>query len=414
MIFVAGVPVGQVSGGLQKKVAALNGEPFQSMNISEICTSIEKSLTRNLRLAVHDEERQQYHHQALQGIAEKVVPALDRLFIEKGEGSQELEKARTVALDLASFVCIGFIRTCTNYSWGISRIEEVASSCQDPQLKKKLVSYTNQLKKRWNIAEPGGLSHNPRAKHIRRQSNHPDMLKNFLLLTILLGCLTFFVLHIDFASLVFPGWNEPQQTAVSSTTHQEHQTETRVPETQVIPEAPSRPVESSVGHFYSFTDKQGVVHIVNDPDRVPPEAKAGMKVTRAGVSRGNVTPVTIKDNQVLVPVTVSLRGQSVDALFLLDTGASVTVISEVLASRLGVVASEVKAGRTTIADGSVVASHLFQADSLAVGSRSQPNAQVSIISRRVSEGYDGLLGMNFLKNFRYHVDFGRSVIEWGG
>jgi clan AA aspartic protease (TIGR02281 family) len=104
----------------------------------------------------------------------------------------------------------------------------------------------------------------------------------------------------------------------------------------------------------------------------------------------------------------------VDALFLLDTGASITAIYEGLASRLGVGASEVRAGRTVIADGSAVASYLFQADSLAVGTRSQANAQVSIISRSVGEGYDGLLGMNFLKNFRYHVDFGRSVIDWGG
>ncbi|HEX8960261.1 MAG TPA: hypothetical protein VF775_01680 [Geobacteraceae bacterium] len=27
---------------------------------------------------------------------------------------------------------------------------------------------------------------------------------------------------------------------------------------------------------------------------------------------------------------------------------------------------------------------------------------------------EGLLGMNSLKEFRYHVDFKRGVIEWGG
>ena len=30
-----------------------------------------------------------------------------------------------------------------------------------------------------------------------------------------------------------------------------------------------------------------------------------------------------------------------------------------------------------------------------------------------SGGYDGLLGMNFLRELRYHVDFNTSTIKWG-
>ncbi|HLE41426.1 MAG TPA: peptidase, partial [Nitrospirota bacterium] len=66
-----------------------------------------------------------------------------------------------------------------------------------------------------------------------------------------------------------------------------------------------------------------------------------------------------------------------------------------------------------VADGRSVSSYSFVADSLNVGSRSLPHVRTSVLPGSGGEGYDGLLGMDFLKNFRYHVDFGRSVIEWG-
>lgn len=241
-----------------------------------------------------------------------------------------------------------------------------------------------------------------------------------MLIVIVLGGATFFVGHMDVTSLVFPALNFSRQQVDSSRPSEECRPESLASTTEGIPsqlpraEEPIRPVAPSEGHFYTFTDRQGTVHIVNDLEKVPTEARGGVKVFRADASRRLVTPVIIKGDQVLLPVTISLRGRTVEALFLLDTGASVTTINEGLAVRLGVTASEVREGRTTIADGRTVGSYLFQADSLSVGFRSVANAQVSIISRSVGQGYDGLLGMNFLKNFRYHLDFDRSVIEWSG
>jgi len=51
---------------------------------------------------------------------------------------------------------------------------------------------------------------------------------------------------------------------------------------------------------------------------------------------------------------------------------------------------------------------------LRTGSRNLENIPISVLPGSGGERHDGLLGMNYLKNFRYHVDFARSVIEWGG
>jgi hypothetical protein len=57
--------------------------------------------------------------------------------------------------------------------------------------------------------------------------------------------------------------------------------------------------------------------------------------------------------------------------------------------------------------------YLSNADSFKVGSRTGYDVPISILSGSGGERYDGLLGMDFLKHPRYHVDFERSVIEWG-
>lgn len=388
------------------------------MSIPDICNSIEKELSNNLRHAANDAERQMYHYEALKDIGEKLIPALNRLMAEKEEGS-ELEQARVAALNVSSFVCIGFIRTCANFNVGVTCLDKIADNCREPQLKKKLVSYTNQLKTSWNRSAPGGIAHNPRAKKILTKAGRSSWLGNLLRITLLFGGATYFFTHIDLASLISPGRSAPEEQAVTSQLQNSQGQEEAVSTPQVITAEPQietklQSSEPASGRYYMFTDKQGVIHIVDDPNKVPPGFRVTIKDTNPGVSRVTTTPVTIRNNQVLVPVTLSLRGRVVEARLLLDTGASVTAVGEHVAAKLGVMSSEVTEGRTTIADGRSIGTYSLQVDTLAVGSRSLNNARISIIPRSGYVEHDGLLGMNFLKNYRYHVDFSRSVIEWGG
>jgi len=59
-------------------------------------------------------------------------------------------------------------------------------------------------------------------------------------------------------------------------------------------------------------------------------------------------------------------------------------------------------------------SSFFTTESLAVGTHLLSQVKVSILPGSNSDGHEELLRMNFLKQFRYRVDFGRSIIEWGG
>lgn len=141
-------------------------------------------------------------------------------------------------------------------------------------------------------------------------------------------------------------------------------------------------------------------------------ARSGSRGGSPGSSGGDATSVAIYGNTVIVPVTISYRGTSVDANLVLDTGASVTTISERLAGRLGIQAAGTRAVVGVVADGRLVGARSFVAESMAVGPRRLAGVQTMVLPGSGTPVSDGLLGMNFLKNFKYHVDFRRKVIDW--
>jgi predicted aspartyl protease len=114
---------------------------------------------------------------------------------------------------------------------------------------------------------------------------------------------------------------------------------------------------------------------------------------------------------ILVPTHVNGRGPY---HFILDTGASVSLISPGLASSLGIHSNtEEKA----FGAGGAVPISLARVDSIAVGLARQENAQVAItneleqVGAKLKAQVDGDLGYSFMKDFRVTVDYQRSALR---
>ena len=123
------------------------------------------------------------------------------------------------------------------------------------------------------------------------------------------------------------------------------------------------------------------------------------------------TKVIIEGNRILVPVTLVNHGSQIETLMLLDTGASQMVIYRDIADQLNVVTIE--KGLAQVAGGQTIQTEMGQLSYVKVGPVKMLDPIVIIMNH---EGrpvkHKGLLGMNFLRNVQYSIDYKNQVIKW--
>lgn len=112
-------------------------------------------------------------------------------------------------------------------------------------------------------------------------------------------------------------------------------------------------------------------------------------------------------------VSVQVNGRDEAALFLLDTGSSLTVLTPLYAKRLGItVPTEVRRRELTGIGGHKVSVPLVTVARLGVGSAVVENLTVGVYDAIPdAPAVDGILGLDFLKRFTFTVDTSSKVLR---
>ncbi len=189
----------------------------------------------------------------------------------------------------------------------------------------------------------------------------------------------------------------------------------------------------ATAEYYRYTDANGQVHFVDDPGQIPDSQRHTLKVYQETPDRPSQdpapsapdganavapsppdaleSPVIVRGNQVLVPVAIGYRGREVEALLLLDTGASFTILHDNVARRIMLTGTEHR--EAIVVGGSRIPIRMAQVDYIQVGPYRVSGAQVAIIRHEGPQlARQGLLGMDILRALDYRIDMNRRVIVW--
>jgi hypothetical protein len=199
------------------------------------------------------------------------------------------------------------------------------------------------------------------------------------------------------------------------------------------------PISSLGGEFYKWVDAEGIVHITDNIAGIPPQYRDQVQKRTSQATaepeakpEAKPAPQTIIDppntilpgsalkrfevpyrpfegtaRRIIVPVTLN---NSVPARLLLDTGSPGLVISPELADRLGLFDRQDGNLLTTAGGiGGEVPAVLSVVDSVNVGD-ARAEFLPTTITQIDSADYEGLVGMDFVANYRIGIDTTKNVL----
>ena len=177
---------------------------------------------------------------------------------------------------------------------------------------------------------------------------------------------------------------------------------------------------AQAAEYYRWTDDNGVTHITDNLHNVPPKFRG--RINRIATPESpRATEPEIKAPPRKASIPIEKHGQVVviqatlnnkrAAKFVVDTGASYTLISNALARELSInVGADTKTLPFQTANG-LINAPVTSLDSITVGGMEIRDLPTAVHDAVPDPQVAGLLGLNFLSHFRMDIDTKNGVLH---
>ena len=180
-----------------------------------------------------------------------------------------------------------------------------------------------------------------------------------------------------------------------------------------------RTMPSSAAEYYRWVDQDGVVHFTDNLHNIPENQRGPAKRIQATESSPPV------DSRKAAPVKASIpierHGQVViieamlnkktAAKFVVDTGASYTMISSAVARELDIDLTQNQRTMPFQTANGLIQAPLTNIESITVGGMEIKNLIAAVHDAVPDPQVAGLLGLNFLSNFRMDIDTQKGMLH---
>ncbi|HXV79466.1 MAG TPA: TIGR02281 family clan AA aspartic protease [Candidatus Binatia bacterium] len=176
----------------------------------------------------------------------------------------------------------------------------------------------------------------------------------------------------------------------------------------------------SAADYYRWVDQNGVVHFTDNLHNIPETQrdKAG-RIKSNEPPRSQPPPAPVVPNKASIPfekqgqvvVIEAMLNKKTAAKFVVDTGASYTMISSAIAKALDIETEQNRQTAPFQTANGIIQAPLVSLESISVGGMEIRNLTAAVHDVLSDSRIAGLLGLNFLSNFRMDIDTQKGVLH---